>query len=326
MEGRKIVLLVVSLLALIPMAATALGAETFPSKPLELIVPYAAGGSTDVMARTLTARAAPFLNNQPCLVVNKTGAATVTASRYVLEAKPDGYTLYSISSSSMMITPALMRANYSWRDFTGIAQTMIGSSALYVKADSPLNTLEKFIEYAKQNPGKIKYTTPGAGSQEHLAMEGLAVLKGIVIKHIPTKGDAEAITALMGGHVMCAGGSPIAYAPQVSGGTIICLVQFGTQRDKVILPNAPTFKEQGVDLSIDLWRWIAVHKNTLPDRVKILVTAFKNILHDKATLASLEKIQSWVSYQPPEEYERIMKSSEAATTPLIKASKILEAK
>ncbi|HSR12176.1 MAG TPA: tripartite tricarboxylate transporter substrate binding protein, partial [Thermodesulfobacteriota bacterium] len=279
MERWGITAPILGVLFILAAAAPVSGAENFPSKPLELIVPYAAGGSTDVMARTLTARAAPFLNNQPVVVVNKTGAATVMASRYVLDAKPDGYTLYSISNSSMMITPALMKANYSWRDFTGIAQTMIGSSALYVKADSPLNTLEKFFNYAKENPGKIKYTTPGAGSQEHLALEGLAAMKGLVIKHIPTKGDAEAITALLGGHVQCAGGSPIGYAAQVTAGTIICLAQFGTERDKVVLPNAPTLKELGVDLAIDLWRWIAVHKNTPPDRVRILAAGFRNILH-----------------------------------------------
>ncbi len=145
------------------MAAQAWGAEGFPAKPFELVVPYAAGGSTDVMCRTIVARATPFLANQPCVVVNKTGGGTVVGSRYVLDGRNDGYTLYSTSTSSMMIAPVVNKTNFSWKDFIGICQTMLGSDALYVRADAPFKTLDQFVEYAKRNPGKIKYSTSGTG-------------------------------------------------------------------------------------------------------------------------------------------------------------------
>ena len=232
-----------SLLACLIMGTQARGADNFPTKPLELVVPYVAGGSTDVMVRTIVAQAATYFRNQPVVVVNKAGGGTVVGSRYVLDNRNDGYTLYSTSTASMMIAPVINKTNYSWRDFIGVAQTMLGSDALYVPADAAYNTLEKFIEYAKQNPGKIKYTTAGTGGSSHLPMEGFAMAKGLVLKHIPTKGDAENITALLGGHVTAGAGNPIAFQPHVASGKFKCLVQFGAERDKAFLPNIPTFKE-----------------------------------------------------------------------------------
>jgi tripartite-type tricarboxylate transporter receptor subunit TctC len=212
------------------------------------------------------------------------------------------------------------KAPFSWRDFIGICQTMMGSDALYVRADGPITTLEKFIQYAKENPGKIKYSTSGTGTSPHLSLEGLAVAKKISIKQIPTKGDAESITALLGGHVMAASGNPIAYQPHVQAGKLVCLAQFGAERDKAFLPNVPTYKEQGVNVEVDLWRWIIVPKGVPPERVKFLREAYKKILEDKETLAALEKIQCPVAYLPGEDYEKAMSKSEAAVMPLIKAA------
>jgi tripartite-type tricarboxylate transporter receptor subunit TctC len=326
MKRNGLIFLVAGLLVGWIMGTPARGADDFPTKPLEIVVPYVAGGSTDVMVRTIVARAAPQFRNQPVMVVNKPGGATVVGSRYVLDNRNDGYTLYSTSAASMMIAPVINKTNFSWRDFMGIAQTMLGSDALYVPGDAPYNTLEKFIEYAKQNPGKIKYTTAGTGGSSHLPMEGFAVAKGLVLKHIPTKGDAENITALMGGHVAAGAGNPIAFQPHAASGKFKCLVQFGAERDKAFLPNIPTFKEFGIDVAVDLWRWVVVPKGVPPERVKFLAEAFKKIFQDKEVLASLEKIQCPASYLPPEDYEKAMQASEASILPLIKASKIMEAK
>ncbi len=148
--------------------------------------------------------------------------------------------------------------------------------------------------------------------------------KGLVLKHIPTKGDAENITALMGGHVTAGAGNPIAFQPHVTSGKFKCLVQFGAQRDKAFLPNIPIFKEFGIDVAVDLWRWVVVPKGVPLERVKFLAEAFKKIFQDKEVLASLEKIQCPASYLPQEDYEKAMKASEASILPLIKASKIME--
>jgi len=312
------VILMVSFL----MGGEILGAEVFPNKPLELIVPYSAGGSTDVMCRTLVARMAPFLNGQPIIVVNKPGAGTVAASKYVLEGRNDGHTLYSTSTSSMMIAPVVNKGGYSWKDFIGISQVMWGADAFWVRTDFEGNTIEKFIEYAKQNPGKIKYATPGVGTVNQLGMEGFAAVKGISIKHIPTQGDAGAIAAIIGGHVAAASGNAISYQPHADAGKVKCLAQFGGVRDKSFLPNIPTFKEMGIDVVADLWRWIVVPKGVAPERVKILAEAFQKALQDKETLSLLEKIQCPVSYIPPEGYTQVMSDSEGRIMPLIKLAKL----
>ena len=322
MRKQIVGLVTAALMVFILRGGEVLGAEVFPNKPLELIVPYSAGGSTDVMCRTLVARAAPFLNNQPVIIVNKPGAGTVAASKYVLDGRNDGYTLYSTSTSSMMIAPVVNKGGYSWKDFIGIAQVMWGADAFWVRTDFEGNTIEKFIEYAKQNPGKIKYASPGVGTINQLGMEGFAAVKGISIKHIPTQGDAGAITAIVGGHVVAASGNAISYQPHADAGKIKCLAQFGGVRDKIFMPNIPTFKEMGIDVVADLWRWIVVPKGVAPERVKILAEAFQKALQDKETLSSLEKIQCPVSYIPPEGYAKVMGDSEGTILPLIKVAKL----
>ena len=320
MNRCKMMVGVLSLFSIGLLAGQVWGAEAFPTKPLELVQPFASGGSTDVMCRTIVARATPFLNNQPCVVVTKAGGGTVIGSKYVLDGRNDGYTLFSSSTSSLMVAPVVNKANFSWRDFIGINQTMLGSDALFVRADGPFTSLQKFIDYAKQNPGKIKYSSSGTGTSPHLGAEGLAAVAGISIKHIPTKGDSEALTALLGGHVMAASMNPLSALAHVAAGKLRCLAQYGAERDKAVQPNVPTCKEQGVDMELDLWRWIVVPKGVAPEKVKFLREAFKKIFQDKETLVALEKIQCPASYRPGEDYEKVMMKSEAAVNPLIKAA------
>ena len=309
----------IGLLTILAMVGGAMGAEKeFPNKPLELILPFVAGGSSDVMCRTMVAQAAPFFHNQPVVVINKAGAGTVAASKYVLDGRNDGYTLYNTSTSSMMVAPFVHKTNFSWRDFIGLAQVIFEGDALFVRTEVPYNTMEKFIEYARQNPGKIKYATSGAGGGSHLAMEGLAANKGMVIKHIPTKGNAETVAAILGGHVAVAAGNPVAFRPYEVAGKLKCLAQFGHKRDMNFVPDIPTFTEQGIDVVVDLWRWIVVPKGVPPERVKILTEGFKNILHDKTILGSMEKIGCYVSYLPPDEYEPTMKKSEEVISRLVR--------
>jgi tripartite-type tricarboxylate transporter receptor subunit TctC len=239
-----------------------------------------------------------------------------------LDGRNDGYTLYQTSTSSMMVAPLVHKTNFSWRDFIGLAQVMFESDALFVRSDAPYNTMEKFIEYAKQNPGKIKYSTSGAGGSSHLSMEGLAAAKGISIKHIPTKGNAETVAAILGGHITVAAGNPIAFRPHEKAGKLKCLAQFGQKRDMNFVPEVPTFKEQGIDVVVDLWRWIVVPKGTPPERVKVLAAAFKNMLQDKATQEGLEKIGCFVAYLPSQDYEKVMKSSEEVISKLVKIANL----
>jgi len=266
----------------------------------------------------MVVKAASFLNNQPVMVINKAGAGTVAASKYVLDGRNDGYTLYYTSTSSMMVAPFVHKTNFSWKDFIGLAQVIFEGDALFVRTDVPYNTIDKLIAYAKQNPGKIKYATSGVGGGSHLAMEGFAANKGIVIRHIPTKGNAETVAAILGGHVTVAAGNPLAFRPHEEAGKLKCLAQFGHKRDMNFVPDVPTFKELGIDVVVDLWRWIVVPKGVPTERVKVLAAAFKNILHDKTTVAGMEKIGCSISYVPPEEYEATMKKSEEIIARLVK--------
>jgi tripartite-type tricarboxylate transporter receptor subunit TctC len=208
----------------------------------------------------------------------------------------------------MMVAPLVHKTNFSRGDFIGLGQVISEGDALFVPTDTPLTNMDKFLEYA----------TSGAGGSSHLSMEGLAPVKGISIKHIPTKANAETVAAILGGHVTVAAGHPVAFRPHEDAGKLKCLAQFGRKRDLNFVPNVPTFKEQGIDVVVDLWRWIVVPKGTPPERVKVLSAAQKNILIDKPTVAAMEKIGCFISCLPPEDYEKTMKASEEIITKLVK--------
>jgi tripartite-type tricarboxylate transporter receptor subunit TctC len=305
------------------MSGPVYGAENFPTRPLELIVPYNAGGGTDLMCRAMVLEAAQYLNNQPVLVVNKTGASTIVGSRYTMEKK-DGYTLLTTSPGNLTIAPPVNKASFTWRDFIGIAEVNRGGNALFVRSDSPVNTFEKFIDYAKKNPGQIKYTTAGVGSVAHLAMEGLAATLGLDIKHIPTKGgDTDSILALLGGHVMAGTGEGPAFTAQIDAGKLKRIVQFGSERFMAEAPDVKTFREHGINVAVDIWRWLVVSKDTPPERVKYLDEAFRKILLDKKTQANMEKVNFPVSYRPAADYAKIMKDSEDTLMPIMKKAGLL---
>jgi tripartite-type tricarboxylate transporter receptor subunit TctC len=304
------------------MAIFNVNAADFPNKPLELVVPFGAGGGTDVNARTMVARIAHHINNQPVIVVNKTGGGTVIGSRYVLDGRNDGYTLFLASPSAIMLAPMIHKTEFTWRNFVGINQVAEGNDGLYVKADSPFKTLKELITYAKENPGKIKYVTPGAGSINHLEGQGMCVAEGIDIRPIHTKSDAECLTAILGGHVQVAIATLGAFQTHVEAGTLRCLGQFPQQREKAF-PNLPTIKEQGVNVYFDCWRWLLVPKGVPADRIKILAGAFRKVLlEDKETIAALDKIKNPVLYRPPEDYEGIMIKDEENIRGMIKAANL----
>jgi len=231
-------------------------AAGFPSKPVRLIVPFAAGGPNDVMARVLAQRLATD-TGQPFVVDNKAGAGGVIGTDAVAKAAPDGYTIGFVSAPFTMAPSLQARMPYdSARDLAAVTKVAESPMLLMVPADSRFKTAGELIAYARQNPGKLTYGSGGIGSTPHLTTELLASLTGAKFLHVPYKGGGESIKALMGGEVDLLIDSVTSTAAPLASGRIRPLAIGGTTR-LTRLPNVPTFTEAGIE-KFAMTHWVGV--------------------------------------------------------------------
>jgi len=200
---RKLIclLLVVGLLGLGITEVVLGGEKEFPTKPIELIVPWGAGGATSVGARIVAGTLAEFLRS-PVIIVNKTGGGGSVATSYVAKSKPDGYTLLVATMANNVIIPAIRSVDYTNADFELLASYGIQPHMLAVRSDAPLKTLQELVEDAKKEPGKFKFSSSGIGTSAHFSMECFkSAAGGLKIDHVPFKSGPEALAAALGGHV-----------------------------------------------------------------------------------------------------------------------------
>jgi len=300
---RGILLLVAAII--LGVFAVSVTAADFPSKPVTLIVPWAPGGSSDVVLRVLAETTSKYLG-QPVVAENKPGGGgTVGPATMVAAAKPDGYTVSQIPITVFRY-PYMMKVTWdALKDFTYIIHLTGYTFGVVVKKDAPWKTWNEFIAYAKANPGKVTYATPGAGTSLHITMEMLAIRQGIKWIQVPMKGGAETTPAVLGGHVMATADST-GWAPQVDSGDLRLLVTWGNQRTKR-WPNVPTLKELGYGVVSNSPFGIAGPKGMDPKVVKILHDAFKKGMEDPAFQKILEKFDMEPFYTNTEDYVKYVK-------------------
>jgi tripartite-type tricarboxylate transporter receptor subunit TctC len=269
----------------------------YPAKPINLTVGWGAGGITDVTARALSDAASKILG-QPIVVINKPGGGSAVSLAFLKNEKPDGYSIGTLSSGGI-ITQHLLKAGYdATKDFTPIMGFAENIGGVAVQADSPWKTFKEFVLYAKNNPGKIKYGTPGVGSNHHLAMERLAMQEGIKWVHIPFKGGHPTITALLGGHVGAAACSPD-WVPQVKAGTLKLLSVYSSTR-MPRFPDVPSWMDLGYNISVKITTSIIGPKGVPSAIVEKLHEAFKRSLDDANFKKALENYDMVVYYQDPQ--------------------------
>jgi tripartite-type tricarboxylate transporter receptor subunit TctC len=300
---RGILLLVAAII--LGVFAVSVTAADFPSKPVTLIVPWAPGGSSDVVLRVLAETTSKYLG-QPVVAENKPGGGgTVGPATMVAAAKPDGYIVSQIPITVFRY-PYMMKVTWdALKDFTYIIHLTGYTFGVVVKKDAPWKTWNEFIAYAKANPGKVTYATPGAGTSLHITMEMLAIRQGIKWIQVPMKGGAETTPAVLGGHVMATADST-GWAPQVDSGDLRLLVTWGNQRTKR-WPNVPTLKELGYGVVSNSPFGIAGPKGMDPKVVKILHDAFKKGMEDPAFQKILEKFDMEPFYTNTEDYVKYVK-------------------
>ena len=289
---------------LLPLAAApgSAQAQAFPSKPITLIVPWPAGGSTDRHHRALAEIASKHLG-QNIVVENKPGAGgTLGPSSMALTAKPDGYTIAQFPMG-MLRLPHMQKVNWDpIRDFSFIIGVSGYTFGFTVRADSPFKTFNDYIEAARKEPGKIDYGSTGIGTSPHLLMEELSDNAKVKLNHIPFKGNADLQQALLGGHVM-AQSDASGWDKFVDNGQMRLLVTFGETRTKR-WPNVPTAKDLGYNVVSSSPYGLVGPKGMDPAVVKILHDAFKKAMDDPEHQKVLDQLNQALWYRTGEEYRQ----------------------
>lgn len=280
--------------------AAGASAQQFPSKPITLICPWPAGGGTDLHLRKLAELVGKRLG-QNVIVENRPGGSGMNGpSTMAKTAKPDGYTVSQLAITAFRL-PHLQKVDWDpLNDFTYIVGLAGYTFGVVVKADSQFKTFNDLLAYAKANPGQLSYATPGAGTSLHLAMEEIAAKTGVKLLHIPFKGQAEGMQALLGGHVMAQVDST-GWARQVDVGAARLLATLGDRRTRW---NAPTVKELGVDTVSNSPYGLVGPKGVPPEVVKVLHDAFKSASEDPENLKTLTQLDQPVWYKSSEEYAK----------------------
>jgi tripartite-type tricarboxylate transporter receptor subunit TctC len=285
----------------------AAAAEDYPTRPIQVIVPFPPGGVADLVARPFCAALEKVLK-QPLAVVNKTGAGGAVGMQQAAVAKPDGYTLMvALSSISVMPEADAIFGRpkmYKLEDFAPIALLSADPTILVVKKEMPWKSVAELVADAKKRPGEIKYSSSGVYGTLHVAMEMFAHAAGIKFKHIPTGGAGPAMTSLLGGHVdMMAVGPNVAF-PHLKAGSLRALACWGDKRLPA-LSDLPTFKELGYkDVEFFIWSGFFAPRAAPPAAIKALREASKKAVESPEFKSAMEKMETPIYYLDGPDFQK----------------------
>jgi len=277
-------------------------AMEYPTKPITLVIPYPAGGSSDLTGRGLANPAKKYLG-QPVIAENKPGGGGTVGASLAVKRPADGYTLCAFPCFAVAVAWHMGKLNFNpIDDVTRIIRYTGTVYGIVVRADAPWKTIQDFVKYVKENPQKVNYGSPGVGNTAHLAMEEFSALTGMQMVHIPYKGGAETNAALLGGHVdsVC---DSTGWSPMVDAGKFRLLATLGEKRI-ARYPQVPTLKEVGYDVAFQAPMEIAGPKNLPGPIVKKVHDAFLKAMEDSEYQAVLKKFDMTLLYLNSEDCEK----------------------
>lgn len=283
--------------------------ERYPNGQIELVIPWAAGGFTDIAGRLFADELSKVLKT-PVIPTNKPGASGTVGTAYLVRAKKDGYTLMVTTLSTIVLAPLILKGipYDTEKDLTFLCKIIDAPSGPFVKANSPIKKIEDIVELARKNPGKISYGTAGTGSDSHFNLEIFQDEAKIKLKHVPFKGGGELPAAVLGGHVDFASTVVTSLMPLHKAGEIRILAITGKSRISAS-PEIPTYFERGYKQNY-LSNWVGlfapagISKSVMDE----IIQASEKVSRSKEFIAKVEKIASIVDYNGPVEFKRQVKS------------------
>lgn len=288
--------------AALALPATGLRAQAFPSKPITLVVPWPAGGSTDRHHRAIAEIASRVFNQQVVVQNQPGGGGTTGPGNMALQSRPDGYTLAQYPMGMTRIPHMQKVPWHPINDFSFIIGITGYTFGFVVRSDGPFKTFKDYVEAARKEPGKINYGSTGTGTSPHLLMEEVASVVKADLNHVPFKGNADLMQALLGGHVMAASDAT-GWDKFVDAGQMRLLVTFGDERTKR-WPNVPTAKELGYNVVSNSPYGLVGPKGMDPALVKQLHDGFKKVIDDPKHAEMLEQLNQAAWYKNSEDYRK----------------------
>jgi len=314
--------MLVSLAAALALGSAVAHADAYPDKPIRLVVPYAAGGAVDIVARAVGQHMSVVLK-QPIVVDNRPGASTNIGLDYVAKAPADGYTIMMASNS--LATNAALFPKLSFNpatDFTPVARVGEASLVVVVPAKSSITSLKGLVAQAKAHPGKLNYASAGNGSSGHLAGELLKDAADIDVLHVPYKGGAPAITDLIGERITFMPINPLEVVAHIKAGTLRPLAVASANRS-ALLPNVPTSKEEGLpNFTASVWWGLVAPAKTPAPIIKQLNAAANTALADPEVRKQLNQLGVTIVSGTPEQFGQFVKTETATWQHVIKKAGI----
>ena len=316
---RKVTLfLALALVTMLAAGSLCFGAEKYPTKPIQVIVPFTAGGSSDLTARTVEKFWTKY-SPQPMLIVNKPGAGGVLGEEFVVRSKPDGYILYvGQGSGHDLVMPHLQKMPFDpLKDIAPVARISIHSIVICVSGKSPIKSMKDLIDYANKG-NKITAAVSTAAGSVDLVMRAIAKRANIPITTVPFAGGADSTTALAGGHLVIGGGHPSEVMPHIKAGRFRAIGVALDRRDPT-LPNVPTLKEQGIDVAT--WgsvKGVAVPLGTPPEIIEYISSTLKKVCEDAEFKKAMASISQPIDYLNTKDWAAFMLRASKDYADLIK--------
>ena len=306
-------------LALALALAVGAHAQAYPVKPIKLVVGFTPGGGVDINARLLASKLTERLGQQ-VIVENRPGAGTNIANEFVARSAPDGYTLL-INTAAVAINMSLYKnpGFDTLRDFSAVSIFSSSPNILVVNATVPFKSVAELIVNARAEPGKLNYSSAGAGTTQHLSGELFKTLTGTDIVHIPYKGTAPALTALIGGEVQLSYANIPAIQAHVKSGRLRPLATTGSKR-AALMPDVPTMKESGVDMDVVVWYGVLAPAATPREIIGKLAANIEKAAHSPDIRQRLLEQGAEPVGNTPEEFSRILRREITTWGAVVKAS------
>jgi len=291
---------------LLAAATLCVRAEDYPSRPVELVVPFPAGGGTEIVTRHLSDGLGKRLG-QPFVVLNRPGANTNLGTLAVVRAKPDGYTLL-ITSFGLAANPSLYRKLQfePQRDLEPITLIANSPTVLTVPPSLPVNSLQELIAYLRARPGELNYASYGVGSSPHLAAELFQIMTRTKIVHVPYNGGGPAAVGVMTNQAQALFSSVVTVLGQVNGGTLKAIAIAADRRSE-LMPNVPTFIEQGLDYKMGTWYGMLAPAKTPPAVIDALYRASAAVLGDTTVRGKIAEQGADVVGSSPVDFRTFLK-------------------